>query len=178
MPKSPYLFTSVRLGFRTWRPFDLDDFAAINKDPEVMRYFQKPLSTKETHAMIDRMVTLFEEKGYCYFAVDMLSNRELIGTIGLGWKTFEADFTPCVDIGWRLAKKWWNQGLATEGAMACLDFARQQGITEVLSMASVENTASIEVMKKIGMSYWKDFDHPDLWEFPEIQQCALYRVSL
>ena len=178
MTKSPYLFTSARLGFRTWHPFDLDDFAAINKDKEVMRYFQNPLSRKETQAMMDRMRDLFEERGYCYFAVDSLASKELIGTIGLGWKTFAADFTPCVDIGWRIGKKWWNQGLATEGALACLDFAKQKGISEVLSMASAGNMASIEVMKKIGMSYWKNFDHAELWEFPEIQRCDLYRIRL
>ena len=178
MPKSPYLFTTPRLGFRTWQPFDLDDFAAINADKEVMRFFQQPLSREETQKMIDRMLRLFEEKGYCYFAVDLVESKELIGTIGLGWKTFDADFTPCVDIGWRIGKKWWNQGLATEGALACLDFAKQMGIKEVLSMASKENVASIEVMKKIRMSHWKDFDHAELLFFPEIQRCELYRITL
>jgi RimJ/RimL family protein N-acetyltransferase len=173
-----YLFTTPRLGFRTWQPFDLDDFAVVNADKEVMRFFQKPLSRDETQAMIDRMLRLFEEKGYCYFAVDLLETKELIGTIGLGWKTFEADFTPCVDIGWRIGRRWWNQGLTTEGALACLDFAKKKGISEVLSMASAGNTASIQVMKKIGMGYWKDFDHAELDEFPEIQRCSLYRIDL
>ena len=171
-----YLFTTARLGFRTWQAFDLDDFASINADREVMRFFQKPLSREETQAMIDRMLRLFEEKGYCYFAVDLLETKDLVGTIGLGWKTFEADFTPCVDIGWRIGKKWWNQGLTTEGALACLDFAKQKGIREVLSMASTGNTASIQVMKKIGMSYWKDFFHSELSDFPDIQHCSLYRI--
>lgn len=173
-----HLFTTPRLGFRTWQPFDLDDFASLNADREVMRFFQKPLTREETQAMIDRMLRLFEEKGYCYFAVDLLETKELIGTIGLGWKTFEADFTPCVDIGWRIGRRWWNQGLTTEGALACLDFAKQKGISEVFSMASVGNTASIQVMKKIGMRYWKDFDHPELDDFPTIQRCSLYRIDL
>jgi RimJ/RimL family protein N-acetyltransferase len=174
----PYLFTTSRLGFRTWQPFDLDDFAAINADTEVMRFFQKPLSKEETLAMMERMSRLYEDKGYCYFATDLLETKELIGTIGLGWKTFEADFTPCVDIGWRIGQKWWNQGLTTEGALACLDFAKQKNIGNVLSMASVGNLASIQVMKKIGMSYWKDFDHPELHDFPHIQRCSLYRTEL
>jgi RimJ/RimL family protein N-acetyltransferase len=106
-----------------------------------------------------------------------LETKELIGTIGLGWKTFESDFTPCVDIGWRIGKKFWNQGLATEGASACLNFAQQKQITEVLSMASIENTASIQVMKKIGMSFWKEFDHPELKDFTDIQRCSLYRIT-
>lgn len=178
MPKSPYLFTSTRLGFRTWQPFDLDDFAAINADRDVMRFFPKPLSREETQAMMDRMLRLFEEKGFCYFAVDILATKELIGTIGLGWKTFAADFTPCVDIGWRIGKKWWNQGLATEGAATCLAFAKRKEIKQVLSMASVGNSPSIAIMKKIGMHYWKDFDHPDLLAFPGIQRCSLYQMQL
>jgi RimJ/RimL family protein N-acetyltransferase len=173
---NPYLFTTPRLGFRTWRGFDLDDFAAINSDHEVMRFFQKPLSRGETQAMMDRMQRMFAEKGYCYFAVDWLETNELIGTIGLGWKTFESDFTPCVDIGWRLGKKFWNQGFATEGALACLSFAQQNQINEVVSMASIGNGASIQVMKNIGMKYWKDFDHSELGDFPDIQRCSLYRI--
>lgn len=176
--ESFYLFTTPRLGIRTWQNFDLEGFSSINADPEIMRFFQKPLTIQETQAMIDRMHGMYSERGYCYFAVDLLETKELIGTIGLGWKTFNADFTPCVDIGWRIGKKWWNQGLTTEGAGACLEFARQLGIPEVLSMASVGNVASVQVMKKIGMAYWKDFDHPDLLNFPDIQRCSLYRIRL
>ncbi|WP_332911174.1 GNAT family N-acetyltransferase [Algoriphagus boritolerans] len=170
-----YLFTTPRLGFRTWLSFDLDEFASINSDPEVMRFFQQPLSRAETQAMMDRMQRMFEERGFCYFAVDLLETKELIGTIGLGWKTFESDFTPCVDIGWRIGKKWWNKNLASEGALACLNFAEQNQIEEVVSMASIGNVASIQVMKKIGMSFWKEFDHSELKNFPEIQRCSLYR---
>ncbi|MDX5340832.1 MAG: GNAT family N-acetyltransferase [Cyclobacteriaceae bacterium] len=175
---SIYLFTTPRLGFRTWQSFDLEDFSLINADPEVMRFFQKTYSKEDTQAMMERMQRMYEDREYCYFAVDHLESKELIGTIGLGWKTFEADFTPCVDIGWRIGKKWWNQGLSSEGARACLEFAKQKEIPEVVSMASVGNLASIEVMKKIGMRYWKNFEHPDLKDFPEISACALYRIQL
>lgn len=175
---NPYHFTTPRLGFRTWQEFDLDDFASINSDPEVMRFFQKPLSREETQAMMNRMQRMFEEKGYCYFAVDLLETKEWIGTIGLGWKTFESDFTPCVDIGWRIGKKFWNQGLASERALACLNFAQQNQIKEVVSMASIGNVASIQVMKKIGMSFWKEFDHPELKNLPGIQRCSLYKIHL
>lgn len=175
---SIYLFTTPRLGFRTWQSFDLEDFSLINADPEVMRFFQKTYSKEDTQAMMERMQRMFEDRGYCYFAVDHLQTKELIGTIGLGWKTFASDFTPCVDIGWRIGKKWWNQGLSSEGAKACLEYARQNEIPEVVSMASIGNLASIEVMKKIGMSFWKNFDHPDLKDFPEISSCALYRIQL
>ena len=175
---SPYLFTTSRLGFRTWQNFDLGPFAAINADPEVMRFFQKPLSTDETLAMMERMQRMYEDRGSCYFAVDHLGTRQLIGTIGLGWKTFEADFTPCVDIGWRLDRKFWNQGFSTEGALACIQYGKSLEIKEIVSMASQGNTPSIRVMRKIGMDYWKNFDHPDLVAYPQLNPCVLYRISV
>lgn len=175
---SPYLFQTKRLGFRLWQPFDLDDFTAINADPEVMRFFQKPYTLEETQSMMDRMQRLYEERGHCYFAVDLLETKDLIGTIGLGWKTFEADFTPCVDIGWRIGKKWWNQGLTSEGAKACLDFAGQLEIKEVFSYATATNLPSIQVMKKIGMRFCYEFDYSELRDYPHLRQCVLYKAML
>ena len=175
---SSYLFTSPRLGFRRWQTADLDAFTAINSDLEVMRFFEKPLPKEDTLAMMERMERLYEEKGFCYFAVEHLADQSLIGTIGLGWKTFEADFTPTVDLGYRIGKNWWNQGFSTEGAAACLDYARQVQIPKVVAMASIGNHASIQVMKKIGMQYWKEFDHPDLKDSPSIQRCSLYQLTL
>ena len=175
---SSYLFTSPRLGFRRWQTADLDAFTAINSDLEVMRFFEKPLPKEDTLAMMERMERLYEEKGFCYFAVEHLADQSLIGTIGLGWKTFEADFTPTVDLGYRIGKYWWNQGFSTEGAAACLDYARQVQIPKVVAMASIGNLASIQVMKKIGMQYWKEFDHPDLKDSPSIQRCSLYQLTL
>lgn len=173
-----YLFTTSRLGFRRWQASDLDAFTEINTDAEVMRFFEKPLPREDTLAMMERMERLYEEKGFCYFAVDILESKALLGTIGLGWKTFDADFTPTVDLGYRIGKNWWNQGYSTEGATACLDYARQVQIPKVVAMASIGNLASIQVMKKIGMQYWKEFDHPDLQNSPSIQRCALYQLTL
>lgn len=173
-----HLFTTPRLGFRTWKESDLPAFAAMNADLEIMRFFQKPLIEAESKAMMERMNTHFKEKGYCYFAVDMIKTGELVGMIGLGWKTFDASFTPCVDIGWRIRKEYWNQGLTSEGAQACLDFAKEKEIPEVLSMASLGNLASLRVMQKIGMKYWQDFEHPELIDHPAISRLSLYRIYL
>jgi RimJ/RimL family protein N-acetyltransferase len=172
------LFSSERLGFRLWQEKDLHALSTMNADAETMRYFEKPLSVEESQAMMERMHKMYEDRGYCYFAVELLKTGEFTGMIGLGRKTFEADFTPCVDIGWRLDKRYWNQGYATEGAIKCLDFARGLGISEVFSMASIGNIASTQVMRKIGMSYWKDFEHPDLTHKPDISTLHLYRISL
>ena len=173
-----YLFQTNRLGFRVWQPSDLQPFGEINADPETMRFFKNPYSLEETQAMMDRMARMFEEKGYCYFAVDLLENQELIGAIGLGWKTFEADFTPCVDIGWRISKNYWNKGLTTEGAKACLEFAKRLGIPEVFSYATSANLPSIQIMKKIGMHFSYEFELSELREFPHLKQCTLYHIDL
>jgi len=128
--------------------------------------------------MMDRMHEMYEDRGYCYFAVELLKTGEFVWLIGLSWKTFKADFTPCVDIGWRLDKRFWNQGYASEGAKRCLVFVSGSGISEVLSLASIGNHTSVEVMKKIGMSYWKDFQQRDLTYKPDISTLHLYWISL
>lgn len=150
----------------------------MNADLEIMKYFEKPLSVEESQAMMERMNRMFDDKGYCYFAVDLLESGELLGMIGMGWKTFEAEFTPCVDIGWRIRKEFWNKGYTTEGAKRCLEYAEELGIKEVLSLASSDNKASIRVMQKIEMEYWLDFDHPDLKNSKHLNPCSLYRIIL
>lgn len=172
-----YLFTSSRLGFRLWQDSDLLSFSAMNADKETMRYFEKSLTEDESKAMMERMNKLFADRGYCYFAAESLETGEFIGMIGMGWKTFEAEFTPCVDIGWRLDKRFWNQGFATEGAIRILNYAKERGIKEVFSIASKSNLASVRVMEKIGLNYLRDFDHPDLIRSPQLNPCCLYSIS-
>ncbi|RAI88379.1 GNAT family N-acetyltransferase [Algoriphagus yeomjeoni] len=173
-----FLFQSPRLGFRLWQASDLPAFTEMNADQETMTFFQHPLSMKESEALMDRMTKLYKERGHCYFAVDLLENGEFLGMIGLGTKTFKANFTPCIDIGWRIRKKFWNQRYASEGAARCLEFAKELGIKEVYSLASSKNLASIRVMQKIGMTYEYDFEHPDLVEYPRLQPCSLYKIEL
>ncbi|REG91561.1 GNAT family N-acetyltransferase [Algoriphagus antarcticus] len=175
---TPILFAGNRLAFRTWDPSDLESFSQMNADAETMQFFQHPISKKKSQALMDRMNKLFSDRGHCYFAVELLENREFLGMIGLGIKSFKASFTPCVDVGWRIRKKFWNQGYATEGAGRCLEFAKELNIKEVYSLASSKNQASIRVMQKIGMEYEFDFEHPDLLEHPKLQPCSLYKILL
>src|SRR3546814_9999473 len=135
-----YLFTSERLGFRRWQEADVEPMRAINADPAVMEYFPSLQDQAETLAFIKRMQLQFDEKGFCYYAVDSLVDGAFIGFIGLSEKTFIADFTPCVDIGWRLAKNAWNQGFATEGAQKCLEHA----------FRSEEHTSELQSLMRIS----------------------------
>jgi RimJ/RimL family protein N-acetyltransferase len=173
-----YLFQSARLGFRNWHERDIAPMAAINADAEVMKYFPAIATFDQTATFIERMQLEYAEKGYCYFAVDEISTDTFIGFIGLSWRTFEADFTPCVDIGWRLSPSAWNKGYATEGAIRCLDYAfGTLELDKVYSMAPKINTPSERVMQKAGMKKVGEFEHPLLKEYPELKECVLYLKS-
>jgi len=177
MPNN-HLFTSPRLGFRNWKNSDIPKMAAISGDPEVMQYFSAPTTEEQTRQFILRMQTDFKERGYCYFAVDRLDTGEMIGFIGLMYQDYDVDFTPCVDIGWRLKKSAWRQGFASEGARACLDFAfTKLKLESVVAVATCVNIPSEGVMQKIGMQKVKVFVHPRLIEDERLRDCILYEMK-
>ncbi len=173
-----YLFRSERLGFRSWMDVDIDALAAINADAAVMEYFPSVKTRKETGEFIERMQREYAQKGFCYFAVERLDNKQLIGFTGMSSQAFAADFTPCVDIGWRLAKDAWGNGYATEGAKRCLQYGFETiGLQKIVAMAPVVNLRSQNVMQKIGMVKVKDFIHPLLLEDERLRDCVLYEVK-
>ena len=177
MNSKKYLFKSKRLGFRNWLDTDLELMSSINADPKVMEFFPSISSKEKTIAFIERMQLQFSEKGFCYFAVDKLENEEFIGFIGLSEQTFESTFTPCIDIGWRLASTEWNKGYATEGAKKCLDYAFNiLKITTVNSIAPIVNLKSQLIMEKIGMKKQFEFKHPLLLQDERLQDCVLYEI--
>jgi RimJ/RimL family protein N-acetyltransferase len=174
-----YLFKSERLGFRSWEPSDIDKMAEINADEQVMEFFPCVASKDQTIQFIERMNRQFEIEGFCYFAVDKLENNELIGFIGLSKQTYNADFTPCTDVGWRIKSSEWNKGLATEGARRCLDYALNTlKIEKVYSIAPRVNTRSEHVMIKIGMRKLYEFEHPLLTHDERLKTCVLYIAEL
>ncbi len=170
-----YIFTSKRLGFRNWVDTDLPKMAKINGDEEVMKHFPSKQSTEQTNQFIKRMQIQFTEKGFCYFAVELLESNEFIGFIGLSEQTYEADFTPCIDIGWRIDRQYWKNGYATEGAKRVLAYAfNDLAIQKILSTAPVVNNGSENVMQKIGMKKVKTFEHSLLLDNDRLKECVLY----
>lgn len=173
-----YIFTSQRLGFRNWKDSDTDKLFSLNSDHEVMEFFPHLPSFEQTKGLIERMKKQFEKNGFCYFAVDELETEEFIGFIGIAEQNYEADFTPCVDIGWRLAEKYWNKGFASEGAKRCLEFAFENiELESIKSVASKINVKSIKVMEKIGMKYIQDFKHSALKDDKRLENCVLYEIN-
>ena len=162
---------------RRWRASDLSPFARMNRDKIVMRYFANALSKLETEAFIARIENHFDEYGFGLYAVDLLSTGAFIGFIGLYTATFESDFTPCPEIGWRLHHDYWGNGYATEGATACLRQGfRAHSLEEIFSFTAAVNGPSIAVMRRIGLRFRRSFRHPGV--DPESQLCEHVLYSL
>lgn len=176
--KPDYFFVSERLGFRKFRDSDLEPFFKMNADSEVMKFFPSTLDTEETQSLIMRINAHIDENGFGFFAIDLLSENRFIGFIGLKRTNFKADFTPCIEIGWRLDKEFWNKGLATEGATRCLEFAfLNLKLNEVYSFTSLLNKPSERIMQKIGMAKISEFDHPLVEKGSRLKKHCLYKIK-
>jgi len=175
---SKYYFTSRRLGFRNWSQEDLEMFANMNADPEVMEHFPKCLTRDESAESLSKARKHFEQRNYTYFATDILESGECIGFIGLYYQEYKTPFTPATDIGWRLKRSAWGFGYATEGANRCLDFAfNELNLSHVISVCTIQNIKSEKVMKKIGMQKMGGFLHPNLTAYPDYERCIWYKIE-
>ncbi len=175
----PAQIETERLLLRRWRHSDRLPFATMNADASVMEFFPGRLSAEESDAFVDRIQQHFEDHGFGLWAVEVKKSAPFIGFVGLAIPRFEAHFTPCVEIGWRLDASHWGNGYATEGALAALDFAFQYlQRDEIVAMTTVRNMRSRRVMEKLGMTHSTadDFDHPLVPDGHPIQQHVLYRV--
>lgn len=170
-----------RLILRRWTPSDRAPFAQLNADPRVMEFLPSCLTREESERLIDeRIEPHFEKHGFGLYAAQLRESGEFIGFIGLAVPNFTAHFTPCVEIGWRLAADFWGRGLATEGARAVADHAfGHLQLDTLVSMTVPANIRSRRVMEKIGMTHnpADDFDHPNLPEGHPLRRHVLYRLG-
>jgi ribosomal-protein-alanine N-acetyltransferase len=167
-----------RLKLRTWRDGDLAPFAALNADPVVMRHFPEPLDRAASDALVDRIVAHFDRHGFGPWAVEIPGVTDCAGFVGLMVPAFDAHFTPCIEVGWRLARSHWGKGYATEAANAALDYAFSVlDADQVVAITVPANRPSRAVMERLGMIYDPegDFDHPNLPVGHPLQRHVLYR---
>ena len=141
-----------RLILRAWQESDKEPFAAMNADPMVMRYLGAPLSRQQSDEAIANQSKLMDKGEPAFWAVERRQDNHFMGCIGVKRVTFEAHFTPCYEIGWRLSADYWGQGYATEGAKAALAavFANWN-MPPIYSFTVYDNIKSQSVMKRIGM---------------------------
>jgi len=180
MAALPQELRSERLLLRRWRPSDRAAFAAMNADPRVMEHFPAVLSREESDAAADRIEAHFDKHGFGLWAVEIVGEATFAGFIGLSVPRFEAHFTPCIEVGWRLATDYWGRGLATEGARAAVEFAFENlGLEQIVSYTVPANIRSRRVMEKLGMTHdpSDDFDHPLLPAGHPLRRHVLYRLA-
>jgi len=167
---------TARLLLRRWRPEDREPFAEMSADPAVMEHYLSVRSRAESNARVDEIEAEFARTGFGKWAVEIPGKAPFAGCVGLSAVSFQADFTPCVEVGWRLARQFWGHGYATEAALAAMeDGFERVGLHEIVSFTVPANVRSIRVMEKIGMTFSGEFDHPLLPEAHPLRRHVLYR---
>jgi RimJ/RimL family protein N-acetyltransferase len=169
-----------RLLLRRWRDDDREPFARMNADPRVMEFLLPLLSREESDASVDRANAHHDEHGFTFWALEVPGVTPFAGFVGLVRPRFEAHFTPCVEVGWRLAAEYWGRGYATEGARAAVRAGFERlGLDEIVSLTVPTNVRSRHVMEKLGMtrSPEDDFDHPRIAEGDPLRRHVLYRLA-
>ena len=168
-----------RLLLRQWIESDREPFARLNTDPRVMEFLPSILDRAASDAMIDRIQMLINERGWGLWAVESKQDKQFIGFVGLHIPTAELPFSPCVEIGWRLAFEYWGKGYATEAAQAALKvgFDRLE-LPEIVSFTTIDNHRSSAVMERLGMNRDAEtFEHPNIPVGYSLREHCLYRLS-
>ena len=144
-----------RLRLRRWRQEDREPLVAINRDPEVTEFLNRPVGEAETQRFLTKTVAHWEEHGFGHYALELREGPEagqLIGFAGVAYPTFLPAVAHRPELGWRLARPAWGQGLATEAALAARDDAfRRLGFGELISIIHPGNRRSQRVAEKLGM---------------------------
>jgi RimJ/RimL family protein N-acetyltransferase len=179
MAKNGIAIETERLLLRNWERRDREPFARLNADERVMEFMPARLSRAESDDYVDHIEDHFREHGFGVYALELRREREFVGYTGLVVPGFDAHFTPCVEIGWRLSAEHWGRGLATEAAKAAVRFAFESlALDSLVSFTVPANTRSRRVMEKIGMTHdpSDDFEHPGLPQGHPLRRHVLYRL--
>lgn len=173
------MLETSRLLLRRFSEDDREPFARLNADPRVMEFMPACLSRRESDLLFDRIEDHFRKHNFGMYAVELRETRAFIGFVGPATPRFQAHFTPCVEIGWRLSADHWGCGLATEGAHAVISYAFDVlRLDALVSFTAPANIRSRRIMEKIGMIHdpSEDFDHPGLPEGHPLRRHVLYRL--
>ena len=175
------MIRTSRLLLRPWRVEDYGPYADLNADPEVRRWWPKgTLSRSESDEQADALRGHIEKHGFGFWAVELPGVAQFIGFVGLQHVDADMPFAPAVEAGWRIARRHWGRGYATEGALAALaDGFGRLGLSEIMAYAVVDNAPSRRVMERIGMvrDAAEDFDHPFRRPDDPLRRHVIYRVS-
>jgi RimJ/RimL family protein N-acetyltransferase len=169
---------TARLLMRRWRDADRRPFAAMNADPEVMRYFPATLDRAASDEYIDRMEALFERQGFGLWALEEAATGRFLGFTGLNPMPAGVPGADGMEVGWRLARQAWHHGYATEAGTAALGVAfRGAGLPEIWSITAVQNEPSQGVMRRLGMTLHAHFEHPRIESGHPLRPHVAFRLA-
>ncbi|WAW09584.1 GNAT family N-acetyltransferase [Oxalobacter vibrioformis] len=169
-----------RLILRQWKRKDYAPYAELNADRVVMAFFTATFTRKESDAMVAYLQSLIARRGWGVWAVERKSDGAFIGSVGLHVPHAKLPFTPCVEVGWRLAQAYWGHGYATEAAREVLRFGFEVlALPEIVAFTSLLNTRSMAVMQRLGMvtDPGQNFPHPDVPKGSPLREHCLYRIT-
>lgn len=149
----------------------------MSSDADVMRYYPAPWSREQSDVFAQRVMRLIDERGWGFWAIEERASRQFIGFVGLHVPSHELPFSPCVEVGWRLAKPYWGLGYATEAAQSAISFGFQQlHLKELVAFTAITNLKSRAVMERLGMQFDSEFDHPQVSVQSVLRRHVLYRL--
>ena len=164
---------TARLLLRRWRDEDTAPFLEMSADSGVMEYLPPA-----DEAWAARARAHWDEHGFGQWVVELPGKASFLGVVGLETVSYEAHFTPAVEVAWRLVRPYWGHGYATEAARAALDYGFDKlALNEIVALTVPANQRSRRVMERLGMTRAPedDFDHPGVPEGP-LKRCVLYRL--
>jgi RimJ/RimL family protein N-acetyltransferase len=176
---APIELETHRLRLVCWQECHIAPFAAMNADPEVMRWFPSTLSEEQTRAGVRGWQQQFAEKGWSNWAVESKADGSFIGFVGLSVPRRQLPFSPCVEVGWRLARAHWGHGFATEAARESLRFGFESlHLEKIVSFTALGNRRSRAVMERLGMlDTGRDFEHPAVPQDSPLRPHCLYAIT-
>jgi ribosomal-protein-alanine N-acetyltransferase len=171
---------TARVRLRPWRDDDIEAWVAMSADPRVMEFFPSVVDRVRAEATAKRLRDRLDADGFGWWVLEINDRAPFAGVVALQDVSFEAPFTPALEVGWRLRCEYWGHGFATEGARAALAYAFDVlDRAEVVAMTATINTRSQRVMQRLGMTYdpRDDFDHPMLPRGDRLERHVLYRIG-
>jgi RimJ/RimL family protein N-acetyltransferase len=179
MKAAPIEPETDRLWLRQWRPEDREPFAEICADAAVMEFLSSSRDRETTFSAIDKWSARISECGWGFWAIELKQAREFIGFVGLQVPAAGHPFLPCVEIGWRLARKHWGNGYASEGGREALKIAFEVlELPEVIATTALPNWRSRAVMERLGMKGPETtFEHPGVPVDNPLRTHVLFRLS-
>lgn len=176
--RAPVVLRTPRLLLRRWREADLDGFVELSADPIAMEYLLPLPDRAACEAWTAAVQAYWDRYGFGQWVVEVPGQASFVGVVGFGRLTYAAHFTPAVEIAWRLKRKYWGRGYATEAARAAVDCGfGPLGLPEIVAVTVPANWRSRRVMERLGMRREEagDFDHPRVPEGP-LRRHVLYRL--